>query len=366
MSEIVHGGDLAAIGRRYGIDPAELLDFSANLNPLGPPPSLLRELAAASADVAELQRYPDPAARRLREALARHLDIEPDSIVVGNGAAALLGTALAALEIRHCVVPTPAFSEDRHAVTTAGARWTGVPLDAARAFALEPACVVAALRAGAADACLITNPHNPSGALAGRDVVLQLARDAHAARAATIVDEAFVDYASEASVTRAAAVSEYRLVTIRSLTKFFAVPALRVGYAVAAPALARRIRAALPSWPVTTLAARALAAALADTDYVRRTLAENVRARSRLAVDLTALGFAPNPSAANFLLVALPPEAPRARELVQRLVLDARIVMRDCSSYEGLDAGDYVRVAVRTTAENARLLAALASSRTWW
>jgi threonine-phosphate decarboxylase len=227
--------------------------------------------------------------------------------------------------------------------------------------------MVAALQASSAGACLITNPHNPSGALAARDTVLRLAHDAHAIGAATIVDEAFIDYAPEASVTRDAANCDYLpLVTIRSLTKFFAVPALRVGYAVASPALARRMRAALPSWPITTLAARALTVALADADDTRRTLAENGRARSRLATDLTALGFTPNPSEANFLLVALPPGAPRAPELVRRLVLDARIVMRDCSSYEGLDMGGYVRVAIRTDDENARLVAALASSRTWW
>jgi threonine-phosphate decarboxylase len=134
----VHGGDLEAVGRRYGVDPAELLDFSANLNPLGPPLSLLHELAAASADVAELQRYPDPEARRLRGTLALQLNVEPNAIVVGNGAAALLGTALAALRVQHCIVPIPAFSEDRHAVTMIGAIWTGVQLDPMRAFALDP------------------------------------------------------------------------------------------------------------------------------------------------------------------------------------------------------------------------------------
>lgn len=360
----VHGGDLAAIGRRFGVDPAELLDFSANLNPLGPPPSLLRELAAAAADVADLGRYPDPDARPLRAALAQALAIEPEAIVVGNGAAALLGTALAALDVRRCVVPTPAFSEDRHAVTTAGARWSGLALDPARDFALAPARVLAALHGGAADACLLTNPHNPSGALAARDTVLQLAQDARACGGATIVDEAFVDYAPEASVTRDAAAGDGTgggaLVTIRSLTKFFAVPALRVGYAVAPPALAARMRAALPSWPVTTLAARALGAALQDADYARRTLAANATARSLLAAELTAIGCAPYPSAANFLLMKLPARSPRAHELVRRLVLDERIVVRDCSSYEGLEAGEHVRVAIRTTEENARLVAALA------
>lgn len=90
-----------------------------------------------------------------------------------------------------------------------------------------------------------------------------------------------------------------------------------------------------------------------------RTLAENARARSALIADLVALGLTPTPSAANFLLVALPEDAPRAPELARRLVLDARIVIRDCSSYDGLEAGRHIRAAVRTSAQNALLVEAL-------
>jgi threonine-phosphate decarboxylase len=358
LSTPSHGGNLDAIGLRYGVDPDDLLDFSANLNPLGPPPGLLTALAAAASDVRGLARYPDPDARGLRTALAERLDVEPEAIVIGNGAAALLSIVLIALRVRRCVVPVPAFSEDSHAVTAAGARWTCVSLDAARGFGLEPSRVVEMVRISGADACMLTNPHNPSGTLAERDVVLQLADDARARGAVTIVDEAFIDYAPKASVTRDASLRA-GLVTVRSLTKIFAVPALRVGYAVAAPDLARKLHAAMPSWPITTLAERALTAALADRSYLRRTLAENAGTRSALSADLIMLGLMPIPSAGNFLLVALPSDAPRAAELVHRLILDARIVVRDCSSYEGLEAGRHIRTAVRTTAENALLVEAL-------
>ena len=355
----IHGGDLANIGRRYGIDPVSLLDFSANLNPLGPPAALLRELAAAAGDVAELGRYPESDYVTLRGALARDLDIEPEAIVVGNGAAALIGAAISALRVRRCLVPSPAFSEDRHAIAQASASFHSIALDPSRAYALESASVLHALEKADADACLITNPHNPSGSLAARETILRIARAARARRAYTIVDEAFIDYAPEASVTREAATTQ-ALVTIRSLTKFYAVPALRVGYAVCEPALASRVKAALPSWPVTTLAARAVAAALGDADYALRTRAENERERERLISALLALGFAPLPSCANFLLIGLPSGAPRAPEVVTRLIVDARIVVRDCSSFEGLEMGTHIRVAVRSAEENARLVAALA------
>ncbi len=354
----IHGGDLASIGRRYAIDPRTLLDFSANLNPLGPPPALLRELAAAAGDVAELGRYPEADYGTLRGALARHLDVEPESIVVGNGAAALLGTVIAALGVRRCVVPTPAFSEDRHAVAVARAVFHPVSLDPSRAYAVESDTVLNALEAASADACLITNPHNPSGSVTARETILRIAHTARARGVYTLVDEAFIDYAPEASVTYEAATTR-ALVTIRSLTKFFAVPALRVGYAVCEPTLARRIEAALPSWPVTTLAARAVAAALDDADYAFRTRAVNALERERLRSGLLAIGLTLQPSRANFLLVALPPGTPRAPEIFTRLIVRAGIVVRDCSSFDGLETGSHIRVAVRSASENARLVAAL-------
>jgi threonine-phosphate decarboxylase len=357
----IHGGDLQAVGARYGIDPATLLDFSANVNPLGPPPALCRALEAGARDLAELGRYPEPDAGSLRHALGAHLDVDPEAIVVANGAAALIGTALAAARARACVVPTPAFSEDRHAADALNVAWFGVPLRLELEFALEPPRLFDAVKRHAANVCLITNPHNPTGSLATAQMLRTLADELRSLGASTIVDEAFIDYAPAASLTRFAAEHSGPIV-IRSLTKLFAVPALRVGYAVAAPSVARRMRALLPSWPVTTLAMRALAAALDDLAYVERSVRENEIAREILARDLRALGFHVTASAANFLLLTLPSGAQSAAALTRRLILAARIVVRDCSSYDGLDDGRYIRVAVRQAPENERLIHALSAA----
>jgi hypothetical protein len=241
-----HGGDLVAIGRRYGVDPASLLDFSANVNPAGPPAPLLRALEAGVRDVAALGRYPDPDAASLRYALARTFDIEPEAIIVANGAAALISTALAALRPGRCVVPTPAFSEYRFAIRAAGAQFYALPLDAEVDFALDPQRVCAAVCGHAAEVCVITNPHNPSGSLTAPGILGSLVTAVRGLGTATIVDEAFIDYSPSSSITREAATTP-QLVVIRSLTKFFGVPSLRVGYAVAHPDFVRRMRAQLPS-----------------------------------------------------------------------------------------------------------------------
>jgi threonine-phosphate decarboxylase len=353
-----HGGDLGAIAHRYGVARSELIDFSANINPLGPPRVLLRALARAARDPEALGRYPDAEHCGLRAALARRLAVSPEAIAIGNGGAALLDVAVRVRGIHRCLVPQPSFSENRRALEAAGADIVPFVLDAGRGFALDAGVAIEALDRDACDAIIVTNPHNPSGAVVARCDMLALVHAASARGALAIVDEAFVDYAPEVS-TAGVAAREPNTIVLRSLTKFFAVPGLRAGYAICEPALARRMETMLPSWPVTALAAIALTAALGDTRHARRALAQNARERDRLSAALMKLGLRVYPSGANFLLVELPPQSPSAPELVSSLILHDRIVLRDCSSYESLGTR-FVRAAVRGRRDNLRLIAALA------
>jgi threonine-phosphate decarboxylase len=354
----VHGGDLAGIARRYGISPAELVDFSSNLNALGPPESLLRALSAAACDRDALRRYPDPEGGPLRAALASRLGVVPEAVVIGNGAAALIDAAVRVRDVRRCLVPVPAFSEYARALASARAELVPLPLEASDDFRLRPSRVAAALACEPVDAILFSNPHNPSGSITSRANVQRIVHRVRDAKALAIVDEAFIDYAPGESITAWAAETPGTIV-IRSLTKFFAVPALRVGYAVCVPELASRLRAVSPSWPVTTLVATALEAALGDEDYALRTLRETSDERDRFTSRLRLLGMHVVPAAANFLLLELPGGAPRAEELVRRLIVSSGLVVRDCSTYDGLPHGLYVRVALRSKDENDLLVAAL-------
>jgi len=353
----VHGGDLDAVARRYAVPRDELVDFSANLNPLGPPRALLDELRAAAGDVGDLARYPEPDAATLRRALGAHHDIDPDSIVVANGAAAIIGVAAAVAMGERCIVPQPAFSEDAHALAAAGVALVPVALEAADDFALPMYEIARLLETRAADALLVTTPHNPSGTLVAPETLSELRERTRRASATFVIDEAFVDFVPHAT-TIAHAATASRTIAIRSLTKFFAVPALRVGFGVCEPELAARMRAALPSWPVTTMAMRAVIAALGDAAYARTTLVTIERNRTILRADLEALGLRTFPSAANFILIQLP-IAYGAAALTRELVVASRIVVRDCSSYVGLAPDRFIRVAVRDVVNNHRLIVAM-------
>jgi threonine-phosphate decarboxylase len=261
--------------------------------------------------------------------------------------------------LARCLVPEPAFSEDCRALAAAGTAVVPSRLRPDEGFRLSVRATIETMRREHCDACLITNPHNPSGALAARGDVAEIAHAASALGALTIVDEAFIDYVPQESVLDIAAM-EPAIIVIRSLTKFFAVPALRAGYAVCEPALARRLRATLPPWPVTTAVSRAFVAALGDRRYERRTLARNSREREHLSRRLRRLGFGVTAAAANFLLVELLPGAPTAAIVVDRLIERERIVVRDCTRFPDLEGGRFIRVAVRVRREIERLAAALA------
>lgn len=338
-----HGGRVEAAARELGVPPEEILDFSANLNPAGLPARAAARLARDAEDLRLVSRYPDPDARELRAALATRLDIPIEAIVVGPGADALIHAAVRALSPRACAVSVPAFAEYERACAASGVPVRRIPLSSAGDLAIA-----------AGEAVIFNNPHNPTGLCVSRAEMLDRIAAARSNGATVIVDEAFVDYTPEAAITRDAA-HQGGVVAIRSLTKFYGCAGLRVGYAVASPETARAIHRQFPPWPITTLAANALAEAIADDDYARQTLDLNRRRRACLAEDLSAFGCCVSPAAANFLLV----ELPAANEVRQRLLHAHKILVRGCDSFEGLTPDRYLRVAVRSEEDNARLISAL-------
>lgn len=351
-----HGGDLIAAAARYGGTPDEYLDFSANIDPLGPPPSVVRALQDQALALSSAARYPDPRHAALREAIAQQSGADPAEIVIANGSAALLDIAIRALRAKTCLLPVPAFSEYARALRAARCTIVTHALERERNFALDVEALAIAMEEARADLAIVNNPHNPTGGLTAGEALAALVERAAARRAFVIVDEAFIDYAPDASLARLAPRAE-RLIVLRSLTKFYAMPGLRVGYAIANKRLARLMSLQVPSWPVSTLAAEAARLALEESEHAQRVRAQNERARAALRGALVTAGAAVYPSAANFLLLSTAVPSPA---LTRALAERERILVRDCSTFAGLERGGFLRVAVRRPVENERLAAALA------
>ena len=343
MPEALHGGRLWATARALGLDPANLLDFSANLNPLGPPGGVVALLRRA--DPALLAAYPDTDAPSLRKALVRRHHVPDPCLVLGSGGAALLFLALRALAPKRVLVPVPCFREQPRAVAACGAELASLPMQDLRLDLgrLEPR---------GCDAVLLTNPHNPTGQLLDREALLAWRR-AHP-DVALVVDEAFMDGVPGGSVLPEI-VELPRTVVLRSLTKFYAMPALRVGHALADAATAERMRGLQEAWPVGQLELLAAEAALADEAYERATLAFLREEAPRFHGELVGLGLKVHPGAAPFRLVELPDgDGPGcAGRLLERGIL-----VRTCADWPGLGV-PFLRLALRGREDRRRLLEAL-------
>ncbi|BAC91364.1 threonine-phosphate decarboxylase CobD [Gloeobacter violaceus] len=338
-----HGGDRQWAARIARCRIEELVDFSASINPLGPPPGVQ---AAYGEGFADLLHYPAPHGSDLQSALAARLGIEPERIVCGNGAAELLTWAgRECARAGRTVLPIPAFGDYRRALAAFDAPYISVPL--AADFSLPKT-----LPPG--DAVMLANPHNPSGYLYSPTALAALFDRFKL----LIFDEAFIDFLDDpAAFSALCGPAHPGLIVIRSLTKFYSLPGLRLGYAVLPVAMAARWQAWRDPWPVNALAQHLGVAALADLDFERRTRAWLGPARSRLAAGLALLpGLTVLPGAANFLLVQ---SAASAVHLQAELLRRHRLLIRHCTSYDGLGER-YFRVAVRGESENDLLTGALA------
>ncbi len=363
-----HGGDLLAMAAAAGRKPDSLLDFSVNVRPEGPPEFLLEALRRA---VSGLAAYPSPHAEEAVCAAARRHGLPADRFAFGNGSNELIH-ALARV-LRKQGVPVvrliePTFSEYALACRLAGLPvqriWGGVGNGIAEAGSSSPyagAADVPALLSLLADlpsgaAVFLTNPGNPSGLFRSPETCLELAASRN--DLLWIVDEAFIEYAgpeAEVSVLRRA---PDNVVVLRSLTKFHAVPGVRLGYLAAPEQLIRAVRNDLPAWSVNAFALAAAVAALDDvSDFADRTREENSLRRADLAAGLRTLPettvFV---SAANYVLFRCAGAPP---DLHAALLTRFGIALRDCSNYHGLEDGTWFRAAVRFPHEHRRLVDAL-------
>lgn len=342
----VHGGDA----------PSDVIDFSASINPLGPPPAAI---AAYHEAAARISSYPPPRSAALEKRLAQWMEVGEDKVLAGNGTTQLIYLMARVLEPAHPFVAIPTFSEIANAL--AGEGWAPEAIRLAPDdFRLEIGRVQEAL-ADHAGAIFFGRPNSPTGTMPTVDDVREIA-DRCARRACwCVVDEAFIDLADPPdSVVKLVNVNP-RLVVLRSLTKSFAIAGLRLGCVIADDEVIAAMRQAIEPWSVNVVAESVgLACIEAPEDYLRRSREFIAREREYLAVSLSAIaGIRVFPSAANFLMIAVQGESEPGE--FAAAMLERKIAVRDLATMPGCSAGHY-RIAVRTRPDNERLVAA---ARDW-
>ena len=370
-----HGGNPWVLLESPAGDPSAVLDFSADLNPLGPPPALGQLLQEAASRV---PWYPEPTYREFREAAARAEGVDPAQILPGNGTADLIRlisrwragcTVLvmtptfteyerAAAADRSAVVPWPA---DEEAGFVHSTRYP-VPIGGAR---INPGTEKWGRYSSQMEGGLlfVCNPNNPTGVLWRREQLLELIALAGRRDAVVVLDEAYMDFVEDGRRYSLASLTERNpaLLVLRSLTKSFCIPGLRAGYLVGSPDRVRRLQSVRPPWAMNAMAAFVSARLLeqeqeAWLDSTRRQVG---LWRSSLEQDLRVLDWIrPYPAAANFLLCRLLDPAKPGPWLAERLAKRG-ILIRTCDDFTGLEPGRFIRLAVRSAEENRRLVEAL-------
>jgi threonine-phosphate decarboxylase len=364
ISPPVHGGQLRQIAARYGAQAEALLDFSANINPAGPPRSVLMAMQQALMNPATLSTYPDLELADLKHAIAENAGVRPENVAVANGFVPLLDAVLRSLHIRRCLLPVPCFSEYRRALENASVAITPYLLASNRDFLYDIDAMLETLIEDGCDAILLANPQNPSGALFSEpERMLQFVKAANEHSITVLLDEAFVDYSPNHSLV-SHSIQQPNLIVFRSVTKFFAIPGLRVAYTICNSATARVLQRMITPWPITSLASDAVCAALRDEVYAADSRLANERQRSWLEKELLRLKIATYPSSTNFLLLRLP-EAINSDLLWERMLVEQHVVMRSCANFEGLEDG-HLRIAVRSQPENQKLIHSLESVLAAW
>jgi L-threonine-O-3-phosphate decarboxylase len=351
-----HGGNPSWAATVAGCPPSLILDFSASISPLGPPPTAL---AALKLHVDKLSSYPNPDYPELCQAIASHHNVDPEWVLPGNGAAELLTWAAWELsKLNTTLLPTPAFGDYWRSLQTFGTRIIDRSMMMENGdigdldFALRhlPSTIPHSL------GLIVNNPHNPTGQIWRQETILAYLKEFEL----VVVDESFMDFLPPAEQqSLIPAIDRYpNLVVLRSLTKFYSLPGLRLGYCIAHPDRLRQWQSWRDPWPVNALAAAAAIAVLGDTEFQQLTWEWLAPVRDRLFQGLSQVpGLQPYPGAANFMLVR---SERSAIELQTQLLAQHQILIRDCISFPEL--GDrFFRVAVRTITENDRLVAALQS-----
>jgi len=333
-----------------GLPREQIYDFSASINPLGTPPQVQQALAAA---VERIGDYPEIEAASLRAELAACHNIPEQNLLSGSGSTELIYLLPRVLKPRRALLVQPCFSEYAPALQQVGCRIDTVALNAEEDFAFSVAAIFAALQPET-DLVLLANPGNPSGVAIEPKQLLALAEQLGDCR--LVVDEAFIDFCPQHSVLPQVA-EIANLLVLRSMTKFYAIPGLRVGYLAASQADIERLAAGKEPWTLSNLAIAAGKACLAAQDYQQQTLRLIPQLRSNLRRGLEGLGFQVFTSEANFLLCRLPQRAPSALVLQERLYRQG-VLMRACEDFRPLD-DRYLRCAVLGDEANNRLLIAL-------
>jgi len=356
----LEGINTIAIDRTHGGTTVDgIIDFSASINPLGPPQAALDEYHAAATAI---RSYPPAYSERLTARIAEWLGIAGGEVIVGNGSTQLIHLFARVYQLRFPYVAVPTFSEFANAIALNNCTPYALELSRRHAYTIRLADIEHVMR-HRAQAVFIGRPNNPTGSMVPPHVAEEIARECERFHAFCVFDEAFIDFAGrvESAITLMRTIPARRrkgLIVIGSLTKIFAIPGLRVGFLVGSSEVIQELRNNLEPWSLNIVAERVALACLEQADeFTRRTREWLALERRYLADQFSQMdGIQVFPSAANFLMLEVD-ERSRPTTFGEFMLVQG-IAVRDLRTMPGCTAGFY-RLAVLQREDNLQLIAAV-------
>lgn len=360
----MHGGRVIEFARERGVSPDSILDFSANMNPEGLPKEIREALIL---DLSKITYYPDNKGTSLKQMISQKYNIPMEYIFLGNGATSLIFQIVQAIgRPMRALIPAPTFSEYERAIR-ANLGSQVIYYDMERDLCFKET-YLDALKQGI-DIAFLCNPNNPTGILIDIPLLEDILKLCQEKNILLCIDECFLDFVKNGD--RYSQITEiekyYNIIILKSLTKKFVIPGLRLGYLITRnQEILQRLMEVSPTWNINSLAlvAGEIGLGLVEKDF-RTDLAKE---REFLIRELSHLGFMVYPSKTNFILFYIPShkEAYSKKESntlhnndsLYFYLLKKNILIRSCEDYRGLDT-HYYRIAVKKHRENKKLLEAI-------
>ena len=336
-----HGGNLREIAEQSGLEADKIIDFSANINPIGPVPDLNKILEKT---FKEIINYPDPDYTELKKSISKFGGWHAEMIIPANGASELLYAAAAITTGKRALIPVPSYSDYTEAAKRAALEVIHVKTIEKDNFLLNINTLSEHIKDR--DIVFIGRPNNPIGNCIDITSLVSFIRTNP--NSTFIVDESFLEFSPE-TVSIAADLPQ-NAIMIRSMTKFYAIPGLRLGYAIAHPGVAQKINSQLTPWSVNCFAQAAGITSLENTLYQKESFTFTKAARTEFVKNLSELSYLRVfPSDSNFVLVKLDEELNGTQ--LQKEFLKHGLAIRRCSNFTGLN-DQFIRVAIKTVQEN--------------
>lgn len=345
MSKAVHGGNIEELSRKFNLDKEKLIDFSANINPLGINERVRKAIIDA---LDKVEKYPDITYYNLKSAISDFENIDYNNLVLGNGAAEIIFNLVRAVNPKKVLIPAPTFSEYEEASLSINSSIEYYYLKEENNWNIDEEIID--LINEDIDIVFICNPNNPTGVITDKDILLKIIEKAKKTKTIVAIDESFLDFVKDShKYSLVSLLKEYdNIFIIKSLTKLFAIPGIRIGYGLSSSKdIISKIQTISVPWNINILAEVAAINALEDKEYISKSIAYIEEEKKYLYRELSKFNDIKvfNPSV-NFIMFKTLKDIDLKYELMKN-----NIIIRSCSNYNGLNES-YYRIAVRRRKEN--------------